>query len=366
MSQTHYWLGFNHVNGIGANRLRGLWIYFGHNMEAAWHAQPDDLRKAGLDEETTQRFLVHRQTFDTQQALQKVYDLGAWVCTLDDERYPTLLTQIPDPPPLLYIKGEILPMDDKALAIIGTRKATTYGQKVTERIAIALANSGVTIVSGLARGIDATAHKFTLKSGGRTIAVLGNGIDQVYPRENKKLADEIVKYEQGALITEYPLGTPPNAKHFPSRNRIISGLSLGVLVVEAPEGSGALLTAHNAAEQGRDVFAIPGNISSPNSRGTNQLIQDGAKLVMYPHDILDELDIQLQTVQTQQVVREVAPTTDLEAQMLEVIKLEAWHVDDIAIKLNLDIKDVSAALLMMKLKGLVDETSPMMYMANEY
>lgn len=366
MTQTHYWLGFNHVNGIGSNRLRGLWVYFGHDMEAAWHAEPDDLRNAGLDETTLHNFLTHREKFDTQHALQQVYDSGAWVCTMADERYPLLLSQIPDPPPILYVKGELLPSDDKALAIIGTRKATTYGKAVTERISIALANSGVTIVSGLAHGIDTAAHKFALKSGGRTLAVLGNGIDHVYPRENKKLAEEIVKYEQGAIITEYPLGTPPNAKHFPARNRIISGLSIGVLVVEAPEGSGALLTANSAADQGREVFAIPGNISSPNSRGTNRLIQDGAKLVMYPHDILDELAIQHQTTQTQQAVRAVAPTTDFEAQLLKVIELEARHVDEIAIELQLEVKDVSAALLMLKLKGLVDETSPMMYMAVQY
>lgn len=357
-----YWLGFNHVKGIGANRLRGLWAYFQHDLEAAWNASAAELESAGLDTTTIESVLQHRRTFDLDSALNRVYGLGAWLCTLDDDRYPLMLREIPDAPPLLYVRGDIFPEDDRALAIVGTRKATTYGRKVTERIAASMADAGVTVVSGLAHGIDAVAHQSAIESGGRTIAVLGNGIETVYPSENRKLAEAIV--EHGAIITEYPVGMPPHATNFPARNRIISGLSLGVLVVEAPENSGSLHTANSAAEQGREVFAIPGNISSPNSRGTNRLIQDGAKLVMHPDDILAELHMHHQAAETRHVVKEIAPENELERRIIDLITLEPLLVDDIAIQLDTDVKDVTAALLMMKLKGLVDETAPMMYMVS--
>jgi DNA processing protein len=363
MSNTKYWLGFNTVKGIGSNRLRGLWSYFQQDMAAAWHADPDDLRRVGLDEKVVQQFLHHRQQFDLDAALKQLQHLNAWVCTIDDAAYPSLLAKIDDAPPLLYVKGDLLPQDALALAMVGTRRATTYGKKVAERIAVAMASAGITVISGLARGLDAVAHHACLRSGGRTIAVLGNGIDTVYPSEHKPLAEQIIRQGQGALITEYPPGTPPHGQHFPARNRIISGLALGVLVVEAPASSGALLTAGLAAEQGREVFAVPGNISSPNSIGTNRLIQDGAKLVLTPDDILNELNIQYQNVQTRQTVEAIAPATDLERDLLSLIDLEPLHVDDIAIQSGMAVSEVSAALLMMKLKGLVDETSPMMYMA---
>ncbi|MCI0713204.1 MAG: DNA-protecting protein DprA, partial [Chloroflexi bacterium] len=203
-----YWLGFNHVKGIGANRLRGLWAYFQRDLEAAWNAPASELENAGLDATTIESVLQHRQIFDLDSALNRVYGLGAWLCTLDDDRYPLMLREIPDAPPLLYVRGDIFPEDDRALAIVGTRKATTYGRKVTERIAAAMAEAGVTVVSGLAHGIDAVAHQAAIESGGRTIAVLGNGIETVYPSENRKLAEAIV--EQGAIITEYPVGMPPH------------------------------------------------------------------------------------------------------------------------------------------------------------
>lgn len=359
-----YWLGFNHVKGIGANRLRGLWTYFHHDLKAAWHANADELLHAGLDSPTVENVIQHRKTFDPEAALNRVHALGAWLCTLDDDTYPVLLAAVSDAPPLLYVKGTLTPADARALAVVGTRKATTYGRKVTERMVSVLAGHGVTIISGLAHGIDTAAHQACLQSGGRTIAVLGNGIDRVYPSENRRLAEAIA--ESGALVSEYPVGMPPHANNFPARNRIISGLSLGVLVVEAPANSGTLHTANSAAEQGRDVFAVPGNINSPNSHGTNRLIQDGAKLVMHPDDILLELNIQQLTVETRQSVEQVAPENELERQLLGLLQHEPMHVDDIAIQTGMDIQHVSATLLMMKLKGLVDETTPMTYMALEF
>jgi DNA processing protein len=219
----------------------------------------------------------------------------------------------------------------------------------------------VTIVSGLARGLDTSAHRAALEAGGRTIAVMANGIDIVYPAENRKLAEAIVQRGQGALITEYPPGTPPDSRHFPARNRIISGLSLGVLVVEAPHKSGTLLTTDFAAEQGREIFAIPGNINAPNSQGTNRLIQDGAKMVLRPEDILDELRLTYRKTETRQAVEKIVPESPFELELLRAIALEPLHVDEIAIRIQHSIHEISAALAILELRGVVQQSTPMTY-----
>jgi DNA processing protein len=368
-TQHPYWLGFNTIKGIGANRLRGLWEYFHHDLAYAWHsASAEELHRAGLPEDLATHVLSQRQKLrleNLQMQIVQLQDNGVWLCTLDHPHYPELLRQIAAPPPLLYVRGEILPTDSKAVAIVGTRSPSQYGQKVADRMASALAEQGITIVSGLARGLDSIAHLAALRSGGRTLAVLGNGIDKVYPVENRRLAEQIVDNQQGAILTEYSPGTPAHAEHFPARNRIISGLSLGVLVVEAPENSGALLTASSAAEQGREVFAIPGHVTAPNSRGTNRLIQDGAKLVITPADILDEIIPQHERQQSRQTVTAALPANPQEADMLELLQLEPLHVDEIAYETGLPIHEVTALLMVMKLKGLVDETAPMMFQASQ-
>jgi DNA processing protein len=241
--------------------------------------------------------------------------------------------------------------------VVGTRRATVYGRQVTEEIVADLARSKITIVSGLAKGIDSIAHHTALESGGRTLAVFACGLDIVYPSDNVNLARRIM--QQGALISEYPLGTKPRAENFPRRNRIMSGLSLGVLVVEAGESSGALITAHLALEQNREVFAIPGSILSPTSQGTNQLIQEGAKLVRHYRDILEELNL---TAVAQQIeMKELMPATDTESLLLKRLSAEPVHIDEICRTSGLPISTVSSTLTMMELKGLVKQVGSMNY-----
>jgi len=286
-----------------------------------------------------------------------VIQAGVRAITWEDPDYPSLLREIPDPPPLLYVRGTLEPEDSWAVAVVGTRRASVYGKEVTRRLVTDLARSGITVVSGLARGIDGVAHQAALEAGGRTIAVLGCGVDRVYPPEHRALARRIV--EQGALVSEYPLGTPPEARNFPPRNRIISGLSLGVLITEAGRGSGALITADYAAEQGRDVFAVPGSILAAGSGGTNRLIQEGAKLVMETADILRELNLTMAAEQAQ--AREVLPETETEAAILAHLGAEPVHVDDLGRAVGMPIAEVTSALTLMELKGLVRQVGGMKY-----
>ena len=205
--------------------------------------------------------------------------------TWEEDAYPRRLKEIDQPPPVLYLRGDLLPADEWAVAIVGTRRITAYGRQVTEEVATTLARSGVTVVSGLARGVDSVAHKAALDAGGRTIAVLGSGVDVIYPSEHRSLAERMIA--SGAILSDYPVGTAPDGVNFPPRNRIISGLSLAVIVVEAGQKSGALITAEFAAEQGRDVFAVPGNINAPQSAGCNALIQQGARPLLQARDVLE-------------------------------------------------------------------------------
>jgi len=276
---------------------------------------------------------------------------GVRVITFLAEEYPKLLLEIPDPPPYLYVKGE-LRGSETAVAIVGSRRASTYGMHTTTRLASDLAGHGITVVSGMARGVDTAAHRGALSSGGRTIGVLGCGIDVIYPPENRRLFEEMAS--SGAIVSEFPLGTLPLAENFPRRNRIISGMSRGVLVVEAMEKSGSLITAQYALEQGREVFAIPGNINSGASRGTNRLIKDGAKLVEGVEDILEELPHRIGTA----AAAGAAPAPDFaltpkEAAVYTLLAEAPRHIDDVIVKSGLTVGDVSAILLALELKGAV-------------
>ncbi|KUK92384.1 MAG: DNA protecting protein DprA, partial [Anaerolineaceae bacterium 46_22] len=271
--------------------------------------------------------------------------------------YPRLLREIDQSPPVIYVKGTLTPADEFAIAIVGTRRVSEYGQQITRDISIFLAGHGLTIVSGLARGVDGIAHRHALEAGGRTIAVLGSGVDVIYPPEHRKLAEAIS--ENGAVISDYPLGTQPEGINFPPRNRIISGLSLGTIVVEAGDRSGALITADFALEQGRDVFAVPGNVLSPASRGTNRLIQNGAYAMVSPQDVLDVLNLsELESIKT---ARQVLPADKTEARILQVMNFEPLHIDEICNEVGLPVDKVSAALTMMELKGLVQHVGTMRY-----
>ena len=351
-----YWVGFNIIPGIGRVKLTQLENYFG-NLENAWKAAPADLKHAGLDSNSIRAITSWRPKLSLEAEMEKLDRYGVKVFTWHDPCYPPRLKEIYDYPPILYVRGSLLPEDEWCLAVVGTRRATVYGRQVTEEIVADLAQSKITIVSGLAKGIDSVAHRSALDTGGRSIAVFACGLDTVYPSENAELARRIIR--QGALMSEYPLGTRPKAENFPRRNRIMSGLSLGVLIVEADDTSGAMITAHLALEQNREVFAIPGSVLSPASRGTNHLIQEGAKLVRDYTDILEELN--LTAVARQIEMKEVIPTSDTESLLIKKLSAEPTHIDEVCRSCGLPISTVSSTLAMMELKGLVKQVGTMSY-----
>ncbi len=351
-----YWVGFSKVPGIGPARLRALLDYYG-DIEQAWLADPGEWRAMGLDKRSVQNLFKVRNTLDLDVELEKLDKLNVSVLTWESPHYPTLLNNIENPPPILYLRGRLKPEDEWAVAVVGTRRATAYGRECTRMLVGGLVESGVTVISGLAYGIDTEAHRVAVGSGGRTLAVLGSGVDVLYPAENRKLAQSII--ENGAIISEYPLGTKPESGNFPRRNRIISGLSLGVLVVEGAIQSGARITADYALEQGRDVFAVPGTILRKSSSGPNYLIQNGAKLVGHVNDILEELNLTMIAQQTE--ARAIIPDNEVEAVLLEHLSAEPVHVDDLGESTGLSASDVSSTLTMMELKGMVRQVEGMNY-----
>ncbi|UCH43383.1 MAG: DNA-processing protein DprA [Dehalococcoidales bacterium] len=351
-----YWVGFSRIPGIGRVRLAQLENYFG-SLSDAWKATPGQLRQAGLDSKSIRSITSYRSKVSLDSEMEKLDRYGVSAVTFHDPAYPARLKEIYDYPPLLYIRGSLLPEDEWCLAVVGTRRATIYGKQVTEELVTDLAQSKITVVSGLARGIDTVAHRSALEAGGRSIAVFACGLDIVYPGENADLARRL--QEHGALVSEYPLGTKPRAENFPRRNRIMSGMSLGVLVFEAGETSGAMITANLALEQNREVFAVPGSILSNASRGTNHLIQEGAKLVRDYRDILEELN--LTAVAYQMEMKEVMPPSDIESLLLKHLGAEPTHIDEVCRSSKLPVSTVSSTLTMMELKGLVKQVGAMNY-----
>ncbi len=351
-----YWVGFSLIPGIGRVKSSQLENHFG-GLEAAWKAAPAELKRAGLDRSSVNAITSWRTKISLEAEMEKLDRYGVKVFTWHDPGYPSRLKEIYDYPPLLYVRGSLLPEDEWCLAVVGTRRATVYGRQVTEEIVTDLAQNKITIVSGLARGIDSVAHHSALEAGGRSIAVFASGLDIVYPAENAELARRITQH--GALISEYPLGTKPRAENFPRRNRIMSGLSLGVLISEAGETSGATITAHMALEQNREVFAIPGSILSSTSSGTNRLIQEGAKLVRNCTDILEELN--LSAVAHQIEFKEAIPASDTESLLLKQLSAEPTHIDEVCRNSGLPVATVSSTLAMMELKGMVKQMGAMNY-----
>lgn len=351
-----YWIGFNRAPGIGAKKVRALIDAFG-DVEAAWKAPPLELAQTGLDRRSLEALLQLRQSLDLEAELARIQEAGVGVLTWDDDAYPANLRRIDSPPPVLYLRGELLPEDEWAIGIVGTRRATAYGRECALRLSTDLARAGVTVVSGLARGIDAVAHEAALNAGGRTLAVLGNGLDMVYPPEHRQLAGKIE--QQGGLISEQPLGMQPEARNFPARNRIISGLSLAVIVVEGDWSSGAVITAKQALEQGREVFAVPGSILSPASQGPNRLIQEGATPVTGANDVLEALN--LTKVAQQSAARQTLPTDPTEARLYALLSAEPRHVDELRRETNLPISEITSTLALMELKGMVRQTGGMQY-----
>ena len=356
-SELKYWIAFSRVSRVGRARLALLEGSFG-SLASAWQANAIQLEQAGLNRSTAQHVATTREKVDPDAELERVQQAGVTALTWHDENYPPRLKEIYDKPPVLYVKGELDPADERAVAVVGTRRPTAYGRETARQLTSDLARSGVTITSGLARGIDGIVHRAALESGARTIAVLGSGVDVIYPREHGTLAEQIAL--KGAIVSEHPLGARPDAQNFPRRNRIISGMSLGTLVIEAPEGSGALLTARHALEQNREVFAVPGSILSPASRGGNELIRDsGAKLITSADDVMEELN--LSAVEHQLELAAFFPEDEAQAAVLKFVTFDPIHIDEITRTSALAASTVSGALTMMELRGLVRQVGGMNY-----
>lgn len=346
-----YLVATSAIPGVGTATFNYLQKHF-KTLRKFWEADSEAINKAKLDSRTRQSVLEFRAKVDPKVYLQTVYERGIKVYAVDDRDYPQNLRRISDAPPVLYVKGQILPQDDLAIGVVGARYATIYGRQVTEKLVTDLVTAGLTIVSGMARGIDSFAHKAALAAGGRTIAVLGSGVDLVYPPENKGLYEQIIK--NGAVVSEFPLGFPSVPSNFPARNRIISGLSLGVLVTEAAVDSGSLITAGQAAEQGREVFAVPGPINSKMSEGVNKLLKEGVNVATEAADVLEVLKIERVEREIKVSQSQRGKSKDkLQMAVLKVLDGETKHVDKIVTETGLSVDKVTAALSMMELRGLI-------------
>lgn len=344
---------------FGPVRLKKIKKHF-PSLENAFNGRLKNLMAAGIEENVVNEFIAARSGINPDEIMERLAKENVSVLTVEDGVYPKLLKEIYDPPEVLYYKGNLEEADEFSLAVVGSRKFTSYGKMATEKITADLARSHLTIVSGLALGIDALAHFAALNADGRTIAVLGSGLDKqnIYPSANRYLADKIVG-EGGALISEFPLGMPALPHHFPQRNRIISGLSLGTLVIEAGEKSGSLITAKFALEQGREVFAVPGNIYSLTSAGTNQLIKQGAHPVTGAADIIEALD--LANVASFVETKKVMPETPEEKKIAACLDAEPLHVNDLVRLAGLDTSQINATLTIMEMKGMIKNMGNMTY-----
>lgn len=357
MTDREAYIALNRLEGLGPARVRALIDVLG-SPAAVFDPELTDLRGVkGFGAKLSEAVLAQRSQVDPQAEIETAERLGVRIMTPLDAGYPEALKAIYDPPLALYVRGDILPKDRHALAMVGSRKCTHYGLNVTDRLAYQLAKTGFTVVSGLARGIDTAAHEGALKAGGRTIAVLGSALDELYPPENEALADDIAR--RGAVISEYPFGRQADRMTFPYRNRIISGLSMGVVVVESGAKSGSLHTADSAAEQGRTIFAVPGRVDSPASKGTNRLIKNGAKLVDNVDDILEEFELLIppeavERPAEQSAARPDVPLNEEEQVLVKLLWNEGMDVDSLARAAGLPSARVSALLIGLEMKRVVN------------
>lgn len=351
MDSRMYWVAWNMVSGIGARRFGALISRFG-SAEAAWNAPFRRVAEVpGISEAMLQSWKTVRARTDIDAVIRRLEHEGVSIITLEDPQYPANLKPLADAPPVLYVRGTLLESDASAVAIVGTRTPTPHGTITAGRFAADLASEGITVVSGLARGIDTAAHEGALAGGGRTIGILGSGIDMIYPKENMALAEQMAA--SGAVISEFCPGTEPLPGNFPARNRVISGLSLGVLVVEAASDSGSLITAGHAAEQGREVFAVPGVAGGELSRGPNRLIKQGAKLVENIGDILEELKLPRLLSRGRERMDTPERMDPSERALFAHIRFDPMHLDEIARMAGQDVSRVAGILLGMELQGLV-------------
>lgn len=340
-------LALHSIEGLGPAGLKKLLDFFG-SFESAWKSSSAELSHFKLSEELIGKLKKAKDLLNPEEYFLSLQKKQINVITIFDENYPELLRQIHSPPIIIYYKGEINnSILENCFAVVGTRKPTGYGRQVTEKLTGQLSEAGLVIVSGLARGVDTVAHFAALEAGGKTLAVLGGGLSNIFPSENIRLAEKI-SLGNGAVLTEFPPDYPHLAGNFPARNRIISGLSKGVLVTEAAEDSGSLITARFALDQNRDVFAVPGPITSAVSEGTLKLIREGAKLVSSANDILEELNITAKSS-----VVNVRDLTGAEAEIIGLINSEPHHVDEISRELRKNVAEISGLLLKLEISGLV-------------
>ncbi len=340
----------NMMDRIGPVRVRALKARLG-SAAAILEADEQTLREAdGIGRETARAIIARRDAFDPDKECEKAAALGARLVTLEDAEYPAPLRGIYDPPLVLYVRGTLEQGDSRAVAVVGTRRPTLYGRDTAQRFAGQLARMQLVIVSGLAEGIDTVAHRAALDAGGRTIAVLGGALDRIYPRSNVSLAGDVA--EQGAVISEFPLGRQPDRTTFPMRNRIVSGLSRGVLVVEAGRNSGALITARQAAEQGRSVFAVPGRIDSGSAQGCLSLIRDGASMVISVEDIVTELEYLDLKIRPQPAVRTAALSAE-ESGLAGLLNEGELSVDALIRGSGMSAAEVNGLLLGLEMKRVV-------------
>lgn len=358
-----FWIALKSISGIGNINFQALLDKCG-SAPAVFDATVSDLKSVeGISKETASAIADFKSWGKVKEELEQLKKCHVNIITYQDDLYPQKLLNIYDHPPYIYAMGN-LKQDDINLAIVGSRAASIYGKYTTEKISRELALKGLTVVSGMARGIDSAAHRGAITAHGRTIAVLGSGLDVIYPPENKKLFQDIT--QNGAVISEFPLGTPPRSSNFPARNRIISGMSYGVVIVEAGEKSGSLITARLASEQGREVFAVPGSIDSAGSRGTNKLIKQGAKLIENIDDILEEILPQIENVSisrhasSDSEVRETSDKlpesfNDIEQKIMDALSNKRVHVDDVIASTRMTSGDVLSTLTTMELKGMIQQ-----------
>lgn len=358
-NDAKYYHAFSLIPDFGPLKFKKIIHHFA-DLEKAWFASGTELMRAGIKEKMAEKIAKYRAQINPESEAEKISQSGVRMITIKDEAYPRLLKEIYDPPALLYARGEIKNPCPIALSVVGTRKPSTYGREVVFQLVGLLAQEKITIVSGLALGIDALAHQACLNFSGHTIAVLGGGVDNpsIYPRANWQLGQNILQ-KSGALISEYPPGTKPAKQNFPNRNRIISGLSQGTLIIEAGEKSGTLITARAALEQNREVFAVPGSIYNPACRGTNYLIKNGAKLVANIQDILEELNLNQITAPLSRA--EIKPDTPEEALILEHLSSEPTYIDSLTQATALPAQKISTVLTMMEMKGMVRNVGGLNY-----
>lgn len=359
MNDLKYWISIIKTGVVGPTRFKKLRGYFS-DMEKAFSASFEELIEAGIDAKAAEEFISKRKNISPDGEMEKMEKERINAITLNDKQYPSLLKEIYDAPPVIFYKGNINILDEPGIGVVGSRRISSYGNQTTPFLVKPLAKNGMVITSGLALGVDAIAHSAALEVQGKTTAVLGSGLDKanIYPSHHRYLSDQIIE-KNGVVISEYTIGTPPLNYNFPQRNRMISGLSLGVLIIEAAEKSGALITAKTALDQNREVFAVPGSVFSPTSRGAHDLLKKGAHLITSADDILEILNFK-KIVEFHEN-KKIIPETEEQKLILKNLTDEPIHIDSLCRNLKMGAPSLSSALMMMEMKGMVRNLGGSMY-----